>query len=523
MTTLSRRRFMGVTAGAVGTVLAGSRISIGQEVPSSFDVVIVGGGISGLFCAMRLQAAGVNVGLFEASDRLGGRALSVLLPGFSEEAAEVGGMRLRTTDAVEIKLIDTLIGADAKVDFAYPTHAWFLRDRLLRELNDPAKIPYGLDPAEQEIVRSGKNLLVETIQQMAASGTAGSPEAIDQGIWEQVLKIRSEEGLNFIVDSTGYNSLTFNWNVRAALPWFEEDFAPDTKYFKVRGGLQRIPDEIAAAYVKDGGKIYTEHPLRLAERNDDGSMVLTFETLDGARQVTAGKVILGLPPAAMEQLDPSSFFLADDRFRAAINGVIRVHLGKIHLAFERPWWEETGYGTGRTITDIPMRQSYLWGKDAESGRCLAMASYHDGPSIEFWRELATGDAYGPKNWIDEAIGPDGKPLPPSLVNSLPASRLMVEEVWRQMKQAHDMPDNAPAPILGTYRNWGEDPLYGAGVHLWSIGTNSRQTMDYMREPFPGLYVCGEAWSLDQGWVKGATSTAETVLQQKFGLPPYLSE
>lgn len=218
MSRLSRRGFLGATAGAVGA-LAAPRIAVGQQARPSVDVAIVGGGISGLFCAMRLQAAGHDVAVFEASDRLGGRVMSVLLPGFSDHAAEIGAMRLRTTDAVEIRLIDTLLGADAKVPFNYPTRVWFLRNRLLRKLDDPAQLPYGLDAAERSIVASGKNLLVETIKELAEStDLADFPEAVDQGVWEQVLKIRSEEGLNFIVDSNGYNSLTANWNVAAALP-----------------------------------------------------------------------------------------------------------------------------------------------------------------------------------------------------------------------------------------------------------------------------------------------------------------
>jgi len=101
MTRVSRRRFLGIAAGVVGSTLAIPRIAVGQEIPSKIDVAIVGGGVSGLFSAMRLRAAGINVALFEASDRLGGRVMSVLLPGFSEDAAEIGAMRLRTTDEMD--------------------------------------------------------------------------------------------------------------------------------------------------------------------------------------------------------------------------------------------------------------------------------------------------------------------------------------------------------------------------------------------------------------------------------------
>jgi lysine 2-monooxygenase len=33
-----------------------------------------------------------------------------------------------------------------------------------------------------------------------------------------------------------------------------------------------------------------------------------------------------------------------------------------------------------------------------------------------------------------------------------------------------------------------------------------------------LAICGEAYSIDQGWVNGALLTAEQVLQQRFQVP-----
>ncbi len=47
-----------------------------------YDVIIVGGGISGLACARRLQQEGVNFALLEASDEVGGRARTDLVDGF---------------------------------------------------------------------------------------------------------------------------------------------------------------------------------------------------------------------------------------------------------------------------------------------------------------------------------------------------------------------------------------------------------------------------------------------------------
>ena len=46
------------------------------------DAIVVGGGISGLVCANKLEAAGVNVSLFEAADAVGGRIRTDVVDGF---------------------------------------------------------------------------------------------------------------------------------------------------------------------------------------------------------------------------------------------------------------------------------------------------------------------------------------------------------------------------------------------------------------------------------------------------------
>jgi len=54
------------------------------------QVVVVGGGVSGLNVARRLSAAGVPIQLFEARDRLGGRALTMDDHGLSTDGYDLG-------------------------------------------------------------------------------------------------------------------------------------------------------------------------------------------------------------------------------------------------------------------------------------------------------------------------------------------------------------------------------------------------------------------------------------------------
>jgi monoamine oxidase len=68
-------------------------------------------------------------------------------------------------------------------------------------------------------------------------------------------------------------------------------------------------------------------------------------------------------------------------------------------------------------------------------------------------------------------------------------------------------------------SWSRDP-YGGGAHFWNMGVRSHEVAEKILHPVARLpvYICGECWSHDQGWVEGALATAETLLQRYFSLP-----
>lgn len=98
-----------------------------------------------------------------------------------------------------------------------------------------------------------------------------------------------------------------------------------------------------------------------------------------------------------------------------------------------------------------------------------------------------------------------------------APKLLVAETHRQLEEMHNA-QYAPEPIEAAYMDWSDDP-YGGAVHFWNRGSKSWMLVEDMTQPVPDFpcYVCGEACSTNQTWVKGALETAEIVLQKHFGL------
>ncbi|MEA2757325.1 MAG: hypothetical protein QOJ54_3614, partial [Aliidongia sp.] len=81
------------------------------------------------------------------------------------------------------------------------------------------------------------------------------------------------------------------------------------------------------------------------------------------------------------------------------------------------------------------------------------------------------------------------------------------------------------PYSAIYHDWSDDP-YGGGWHEWKAGIRYNQLMPKIRQPIAdeAVYICGEAYSNNQGWVEGCLQTAEHVLRDKFRLdwPEYLT-
>jgi monoamine oxidase len=70
-----------------------------------------------------------------------------------------------------------------------------------------------------------------------------------------------------------------------------------------------------------------------------------------------------------------------------------------------------------------------------------------------------------------------------------------------------------------YEFWGRDP-YGAGYHNFLSGYYVPAVMKTMRKPWMDqtIYIVGEAFSNETGWVEGAYQTTELLLQSEYKLP-----
>ncbi len=522
-----------------------------KEADLKLDIAVVGAGISGAYSAWRLQQhyLGKKIGLFEYSDRIGGRLFSRTLPGMPHVHAELGGMRFIPATQ---KLVSGLVkhlglptrdfpmgSADPKIGDS--NNIMYLRRKLLRvrDLTDPSKVPYLLNSTEQGMDpdKLQKYVMVSLFPEAAArhfsqeewqQATAFDGQPLYKlGFWYLLYKMLSSEAYQFMDDAGGYYTNVANTNAVSSLP--VDDYSADVKYAALRDGYDTLPVTLVERFKGMNGQFFINYRLDSFGRRGTDPYALKFiktqtdeygRTKDISRgsvvKVHADHVILAMPRRSLELIRWSGFL--DDGLKVNIRSVISQWAFKIFLAYPYPWWRALGLEAGRSITDMPIRQTFYFqtegeceGAEKKNLNSLLMVSYSDLGSVPFWKALEEGDEFE-GNANDFLLDQQRVPRNRSMI-----TRQMVDAAQAQVREIHGL-KYVPEPYTGIYQDWSCDPL-GAGWHGWKAGFKYWEIMKTMRRPLPSenVYICGEAYSNNQGWVEGALETAELVLEEYFDL------
>jgi monoamine oxidase len=564
------------------------------SIPSGLelDVAIVGGGVGGLYTGYRLctgtfgDAGGpASVGLFESSQRLGGRLESVVLPGM-EFAGELGGMRYMTSQAIATTLIEKVFETELEhVEFPmgepeklllylrkqrFPADSWALGQRpgsqpfVTRYDMNPGdvgfqpdqlfnKVVFNVLMADPSIARAfGTKMKKVGNWEYEISLTAEDWDAIKPnvvynfpdspyegmlvnkiGFWNLLKDQCSQEGYDFLADAGGYYSNTINWNAAEAFENMVGDFTGShVSYRTIAGGYDKIAYSLAKHMAQEPkASIWTGARLIRVDRAASGNhryRLTIFDDAVGAPvQVSANAVVLALPRRSLELLDQDCFLFSENSgetptaLAKAVPSVLLQPSFKLLMGFEEPWWKRV---TGAT--------------SGESVTDLPMRQcYYFGTNREDTHSLFLG-SYNDMDTVTfwSALQQENSdlfiPRPTALASASAvaalaeeqAPKVMVDEAMNQLRELHGV-SSLPDPYITYYKDWGEDP-FGGGYHAWAAGASVKDTMLYMRQPLQGesIHICGEAYSDLQGWIEGAFCVAEHMLQEHFGMdwPSWLS-
>lgn len=474
---LDRRQFHALVLGALGATATGAA---GCGSPADVSVAVIGGGIAGLHCAHRLNLAGVDVTVYEASDRVGGRMWTSRGQFDDDQVFEIGG-----------ELIDT-------------NHLtmWALADELGLELDDRWADLTDDDPLEQyevDGVLVSDEVIVTQYAQVAPAiaaafdaaeeGSDDEFDALDNTSMRDFLDehvgrtarpelyailesaYRGEYGLE--IDQQSCLNLVYLIDFETPDPF--RIFGDSDERYHTHLGNDAYTDGLAAKI--GAGRIALRHALTAVSGSDKKGYTLTFSVPDGEGEVTitADRVVFALPFTKLRQVNLRNTPLSDDK-RALIEGLDYGTNTKVMGGFTSAVWRVDYGQTGSLTTDARVQQT--WDTSVGQAGESAILTNFLGGKTGLDAGAGTADAW--------------------FVSVLPD----LERVWPGAQAAY-IAGSAQRMHWPTY-TWalGSYTCYSPGQWAWWAFEGEREG---------NLHFCGEHCSLDfQGWMEGAAETGGLV-------------
>jgi hypothetical protein len=211
-----------------------------------------------------------------------------------------------------------------------------------------------------------------------------------------------------------------------------------------------------------------------------------------------------------------------------INAVVHCLGQRLTIEQEKELFAASQRNTiGPSITDTPIRQVVYFGNNAiekkENPIYGILASYDDEQFTSFWEELEYGNEDVEKVPFSENYQPLNGPKN--------ATGVMMKMLRQQLAALHFGPQadysTVPLPLQCKYMDWSLPP-FNAGYHAYAAHYDVCDVQQKIRRPSlltggpeANIFIVGEAFSNDQAWVEGAYCTAESVLNDFFGVKPII--
>lgn len=368
------------------------------------DFVVVGAGLAGLETALALSAAGANVSVFEARDRVGGRVVSAPRPS-DETPALVLDMGAQWVGPGQTRML----GLIAELDLHLITERrpglalWALGGDLKK---GGASLPPLHPLALSEVLTSAA---LATL--MSKRIPPGAPwKAAKARQWDRVSTddwiarhLRTRAGREFARASIRANTAAEPRETSVLGVLFDlrsVGLARDLRTaeaFRVREGIHEIARRLAERL---SGKVHFGEPVRAITQDADG---VTVET--GTSAVRCRRVAVCVPPPLARQISYTPA-LPDSRARL-LSGVEMGASVKFHAVYKRPFWRDRGLSGQALASSGTIGLTYDNSPDDESGRGVLVGF----AVADAARYLGNLDPVGQEKEIVESLGrlfgPDG--------------------------------------------------------------------------------------------------------------------
>lgn len=305
---LTRRRLIKLSAAAAGAAALSPALKWSAYAAEPPSIGIVGGGVAGLTAAYRLQAAGAKPVLFEASNRWGGRMLTVY-DFYKGMFCELGG-EFVDTDQKEIQDLSKELGLEMQLldvvggeDLYFFGGKWYTPNDMV----DPQKQTGAFAPIAEKIAEDAGKLYDEEenwtdfaheldkmslkayLDQFRGKTEDWAIDLLDVAyVGEFGLETEDQSSLNMV------DFISTDMSKPFAI------FGESDQAFRIKGGSSALINALVAA-LKDKADMRLGYALTALEVQD-GKVAMTFDAPGGTKSETFDAVILTLPFTKLRQV-----------------------------------------------------------------------------------------------------------------------------------------------------------------------------------------------------------------------------
>lgn len=451
---------------------------------AAHDVVVIGAGLAGLTAALELEAAGLDVIVLEAEQRVGGRIYSMQHLGSSAEAGGtyIGAGYARVIGAAE-KFGVRLIDVTPKLEF-FREQDLALGEEIIRQ-RDWASHPVNPFPEadKEQLPWTYARVLAMRHNPLDAPGEWLAPELASAdvsarswlrglGLGERAIEIGYELNPSFGADADDVSALLLFF--RAAFSKAQRRLAPaGIVGYTAERGVQRIPEAMAAALRRE---VMLDAAAAGIESREDGAVVRTEQ----GGTFAAAHVVCALPFGVLRRLaiEPA----LEGRQAEAVRTLPAQAITQVYLAPKSPFWERDGYSPSLFT-------------DSAAGMVAAVRGGADGNEITTltaWvmgRKAAALDALAPAEAAHEVVA--------AIERIRPTARGQLE-------------------LIGM-KSWGADPR-AAGAWAYFRPGEIQRFARAMGAAHGRIHFCGEHLALEGRGMEGAMESGARAAREILTRP-----
>ena len=470
---MQRRHFMKMLA-AGGTVSAlGTYAQLGTSLGAlaarersdeEFDVIVVGAGVAGLNAAMTLEMQKRKVLVLEASQRVGGRMLTLEADGirFDVGATDIGGnywMTRALGQRLGVAVIDPAPGDNSRMRAAMET-ALVMGDTML-PIGDWAQSP--LNPLAGRERAMPPPALFPTA--MSNNPLLGAMHWLDPSQASEDVPLRTWLARNWSREAIDL------MEVGATYSSFDQVSALDVLR---RGAIQSRGPRIAGTLEGGAQRLPEAMAARLTRPVKTGVEVSEVADVDGHVQVTArdgrrwraAHVIITTPPGPLGKIrispepPPQQRKSWSERHLTAVTA--------IHVRPLRPYWEQDGLPLNMWLDGSIERMFGVPGPDGKIQRAIIWVNGAGAQAIDHLDDAEIGR-------------------------------------WAQAELARVRPAAAGATQVLGVRSWGRDP-YTMGAFAEIAPGLCASTAEWTAKPHGRVHFAGEHTGFDHPGIEAALAS-----------------